>query len=173
MNQPPPVPHSTGFHRRNWWSNGASCKVLTVSSIICGLSLLGQWRSTFSGYVRQGNFEYLTTYAPADNAFSDGAGWVLAPILFGILRHCGRPRAATMGMRWAPLTGAVVIFVVAVSTAMEIHRANEAWVAGFSFQKPRVESPAGLMWTCLTSVIMMVSGWVFGRRRGIGVPNQP
>ena len=135
--------------------------------MLCSLSLFMPWRSTFSGYVRQGNFEYLTTFAPSDNAFSDGAGWVLAPILFGVLWHCGRPRAATMGMRWAPLTGAILIFVVAVSTAMEIHRANEAWVAGFSFQNPRVESPAGTMWACLTSFLMIFAGWIFGRRRGV------
>lgn len=167
MNQPALALNAipSAFHARNWWRNGRSCKVVAVCSLLCGVALLLSWKSSVTGYLRHGDFDVLTTYTPSDNAFSNGAGWVLAPIIAAILWVCGRPKALTQGVRWAPLAGAITIFAIGVSVARGLDRSGKAWAASFTHNSPTVDMPAGVMLTCLLSFIMMIAAWCFGRRR--------
>jgi hypothetical protein len=163
MHHPAIAANPSAFHARNWWRNGRACKVVAVCALLCGIALLLSWKSSVTGYLRHGNFDVQTTYTPTDNAFSNGVGWVLAPIIAGILWVCGRPRAQTQ-LRWAPLVGAIAIFAIAVSTALELSRANQAWASSFTHHTPRMEPPSGLVLTCLLSFVMIVAGGYFGRR---------
>ena len=101
------------FKPRNWWRNGASCKVLVVLSILGVLNLLQPWTADLAGTTSDSHFSYWTEYHASGTAFGEGSGWVLLPCYAVMLWLCGRPRAATTGLRWLPLILCVVIFVCA------------------------------------------------------------
>ncbi len=141
-----------------------ACSLFVVCSIVCMVALFMPWKHTVTGYLRNGDFDVLTKYIPPDNAFSNGAGWVLAPLLAAVLWVCGRPKDLTLGIRWAPLIGALAIFACSASVAFEVGREAEAFAASFKRRPPIMDAPSGIVLSCWLNVVMIVAGGIYGRR---------
>ena len=141
-----------------------ACGVFVACSIVCMVALFMPWKHTVTGYQRQGDFDVLTKYIPPDNAFSNGAGWVLAPMLVAALWVCGRPKELTLGMRWAPLIGALAIFACTASEAVAVGRAADAFAASFRRSPPLMDAPSGIVLSCWLNLAMIIAGGIYGRR---------
>lgn len=154
------------FKTRNWWRNGASCKVLVVCTILCILNLLQPWSADLAGTTSDSHFYYWTTFRASGTAFGEGTGWVLLPCYAVMLWVCGRPRVFTTGLCWLPLILSIVIFACSQDVISKLNREYDAWLATFRHTKPIVSLPVAVLWTRIFSVVMAIAAIFFGRSAG-------
>jgi hypothetical protein len=154
------------FKIRNWWCNGASCKVLVLCTFLCALNLLQPWSADLAGTTSDSHFYYWSEFHASGTAFGQGSGWVLLPCYAAMLWVCGRPRAATRGLCWLPLILCLVIFACAQDVISKLNKEYDAWLATFHYTKPIVTLPAAVLWTRIFSVIMAIAAIFFGRSDG-------
>lgn len=156
-------PMEDKFKTRNWWLNGAACKILVVSTILCVLNLFQPWSADFAGTTSDSHFYYWTTFRASGTAFGEGTGWVLLPCYAIMLWVCGRPRAFTTGLCWLPLILCIVIFACSQDVILKLTKEYDAWVATFHGTKPIVTLPVAVQWTRIFSVVMAIAAIFFGR----------
>jgi hypothetical protein len=151
------------FTTRNWWRNGASCKILVVCTILCVLNLFQPWAADLAGTTSDSHFYYWSEFTASGTAFGEGSGWVLLACYAVMLWVCGRLRAATAGLRWLPLILSIAIFACAQEVISMLNKEYDAWLATFRFTKPIVTLPTAVLWTRIFSIIMAIAAIFFAR----------